>query len=477
MKGAVAFRQNEQHSGGYEFGHGLFAKQKSHCWNPDYEVNPHLLIWGGSGSGKTRLLRSIIAYLQSANKHVHVLDSHGDLSVAGENSLSFGTRGQQYGINPFEYEHTEVSGPSAQAHEIVEALRKSYMPSMGPAQRAVLMQLVSDTYLEKGFIDSEVKTWLGVDSRGRLPSMEDLSEMITQIQQGIELGTEEFSIELSKGIKGLKKNRAQIVSKQQQFNKLAHNDALDPEGKKRDNLIAQIEEVENSIEKSKGILMNSFSEYIESTVNELEYDENGSIDWSFYSKKTAKTVLDSVSLYVDALAKHGVFGTTPPPVKAGLNRYDLSMLPDETRTMFVDLLVGKIFRACRMRGDYREKSSKARGESVDTYLVIDEVQSILPNAQKDRENPRQILNRVAGEARKYGLGLIVVSQSPAIFPKIFYTNINKKVGLKTNASDIPAAKRYLGVTETSMFRHIQTAGVALISNTKGDFDTVSLENW
>jgi len=47
---------------------------------------------------------------------------------------------------------------------------------------------------------------------------------------------------------------------------------------------------------------------------------------------------------------------------------------------------------------------------------LDEVQSIIPSNTGEKNLPSQTYNRIAGEARKYGLGLIVITQSPGAYP-------------------------------------------------------------
>lgn len=69
----------------FTFGLGLFKKNETFCWRPDFENNPHLLIWGNSGAGKSHLLHEIITFLHRSNKHIHLVDLHGDLETKKRN--------------------------------------------------------------------------------------------------------------------------------------------------------------------------------------------------------------------------------------------------------------------------------------------------------------------------------------------------------------------------------------------------------
>jgi len=164
----------------YLIGPDMFKKRVPRTWNPDELNNGHLLIWGGSGSGKTLILKDIVAYLRDRNKHIHVLDLHGDVEVEGGNEMEFGTWDSQYGINPFEFLREYNAGPEQQANVIVEMFRKTYMRNMGPLQEAVLRKLIMDTYELKGIKPRDMQTW-GPEDNSKLPVMEDMLALIQHI--------------------------------------------------------------------------------------------------------------------------------------------------------------------------------------------------------------------------------------------------------------------------------------------------------
>lgn len=63
---------------GFEFKYFL-NQDKSIIWNPDTTQNGHLMITGGSGSGKTRLVKEIMDYLYFKGKNIHVIDVQNTL--------------------------------------------------------------------------------------------------------------------------------------------------------------------------------------------------------------------------------------------------------------------------------------------------------------------------------------------------------------------------------------------------------------
>ena len=176
----------------FYFGNGFIIKSKKFFWNPDKAINPHVMIWGTSGSGKSWLLRELVKYLKERNKHIHVVDIAGDLEVEGENLLTFTSINSPYGINIFEFDNTiKGGGPKTQISEIIEIFRKSFMPNLGAMQENVLRRLLSDTYLLKGLTPNDPKSWeeLSEDELlQKLPTVSNLKELVDDLVSSLESG-------------------------------------------------------------------------------------------------------------------------------------------------------------------------------------------------------------------------------------------------------------------------------------------------
>ncbi|WP_419618425.1 ATP-binding protein [Thiolapillus sp.] len=457
----------------YVIGQSLFGSaarpKRKMLWNPDELNNGHVLVWGGSGAGKSVFLRDIIGYLRDRKKHVHVLDLHGDLHVEGENSMQFGTWDAPYGVNPFEFLRQYNAGPEQQTHEIVEMFRKTYMRSMGPLQEAVLRRLILDTYKLKGIMPRDMNTW-GDKPGENLPVMEDMLYLIHNILEHGEGVDEE--VEVGKQVMKLgeklgklnKEYLAMLAEQERMVDECANEEALQ-------NKAAQLDKHKRKIDKARLDLQQRIEQYIEErfvlAVPQEPRNDNLAIDYKFYLERQAKSVVVKLRTYVDTLVNQGVFSATPPPVRAGLNRYDLSKMLPKAQIFFCDVLIGKVFRALQMRGEYMKLNDTGRGKRLDTYIVIDEAQKILPDKQADRDRPNLLINRIMSEARKYGLGLIVVTQSPSNFSHIMLANASQKIGFNTNANDIPAAKRLLGIQQDHLFEHAKRYGVAIVSDKQG----------
>ncbi|WP_419628120.1 hypothetical protein, partial [Thiolapillus sp.] len=257
---------------------------------------------------------------------------------------------------------------------------------------------------------------------------------------------------------------AMLAEQERMVDECANEEALQ-------NKAAQLDKHKRKIDKARLDLQQRIEQYIEErfvlAVPQEPRNDNLAIDYKFYLERQAKSVVVKLRTYVDTLVNQGVFSATPPPVRAGLNRYDLSKMLPKAQIFFCDVLIGKVFRALQMRGEYMKLNDTGRGKRLDTYIVIDEAQKILPDKQADRDRPNLLINRIMSEARKYGLGLIVVTQSPSNFSHIMLANASQKIGFNTNANDIPAAKRLLGIQQDHLFEHAKRYGVAIVSDKQG----------
>ena len=70
-------------------------------WNPEAHPNPHVLILGGSGTGKTWTMRLLARELSERGHRCLLLDFHGDLVMPGIQSYRI-SLDSRYGVNPLE---------------------------------------------------------------------------------------------------------------------------------------------------------------------------------------------------------------------------------------------------------------------------------------------------------------------------------------------------------------------------------------
>lgn len=458
----------------FRFGRAYHNTARIVEWNPDSSIgkNPHVLITGNSGSGKSTMLREVIRYLDHRDKIIFVVDLHGDLQVPGvpENYIEITARNPKYGINPFEfYPCPRNGGVGVQRENIVQLFKKSFVTSMGPMQEKVLKQLLTDTYAKVGISDKDVSTW-----DKPLPTMEDMKELVDTILETINTGFQfEFVKRFHYAGKQIEKLKKKIAFHQQELIEIQETGEEKPTDKIQERIGSFEDEIAELVEELDA-KWEAYKQYrLFGKTTERAGEDAPSMDLQFYSQKDALRALETLSVYITALYETKVFHASIPPVVAGVNRFDISGLEHSVQVFFTDVLLQKVFRAKKLKGEYDKYPSRPRGTKTDTYVVIDESKLILPTG-KDKESPFQAMNRIASESRKYGLGLVLASQKPTHYPQELLTNIDLKVVLTTAPNDIPQAKKLLGIQDDNLFKQAERFGVAMISSAAKDFESVCL---
>lgn len=336
----------------FRFGRSYHNMARIVEWNPDASIgkNPHVLITGNSGSGKTTMLREMIRYLADRGKILFVVDLHGDLHVPGieENYIEITARNPTYGINPFEfYPCPKNGGVGVQRENIVQIFKKSFVTSMGPMQEKVLKQLLTDTYAKVGISDKDVSTW-----NNPLPTMEDMKELVDTILETINTGFQfEFVKRFQQAGKQIGKLRKKIDFHTQEVIEIKETD----EEKSTDKIQGKIEDLEAEIKalvEELDMKWEAYKQYRLFGKIETEKEETAPVNLQFYGQRDALRSLETLSVYITALYETKVFHTSIPPVIAGVNRFDISGLDHGVQAFFTDVLLQKVFRAKKLKGEY-----------------------------------------------------------------------------------------------------------------------------
>ena len=108
------------------------------CWDLDTAANPHMVILGTSGSGKTQTLKAIVWEMyQGFPTRSIVLDFHGDQQLPGEICYPI-HMASAHGINPLTINNDpEGGGSKLQAISVAATLRRALV--MGTNQEGLLI--------------------------------------------------------------------------------------------------------------------------------------------------------------------------------------------------------------------------------------------------------------------------------------------------------------------------------------------------
>jgi hypothetical protein len=390
-------------AGLYKRSGGNIAKSNV-TWSAQNAVNPHIMLCGVSGSGKTHQIRRIISELTSTAKHrirVHVFNVHGDIDIPGSSNVLF-SESSPYGLNPLTIDddphYGGVRKQIAQFLNIIQSTR-----SLGHKQEAVMRNLLTDLYAANHFYADKPTSWFLEDGISRkyakrYPTLADLSRFAQYKLKHLYTGSNEKA---SSAFTALTKH---IRKLHQQSTK---SDAD--------------EEVSKSL-RDKAI--NEYAHFILSVNTGNELDQFIRYD----SKDVMKSVIDKIQ----NLENSGIFKNTAPafdPHNPVWN-YNIQPLNIEEQRMFIHFRLWQIF-----------KNRKKRGVSNDVVelVVIDEAQN-----QIDDEDGN-ICNIIAAEGRKFGLSMLSASQSPKRFPDQFVTNCGTKIILGLDEADWDSSYRKLKV--------------------------------
>lgn len=128
-------------------------------WSPGDLDNGHLIIIGGSGSGKTETIRCISYELDKQNFPALLVDFHGDMGFEGPNINKYEiTAESNYYFNPFELNplFNEII-PLKATSDFVDSLYINYK-KMGIQQKEELKTIICQAYQTEG-ITNDRSTW------------------------------------------------------------------------------------------------------------------------------------------------------------------------------------------------------------------------------------------------------------------------------------------------------------------------------
>ena len=140
-----------------------------------------------------------------------------------------------------------------------------------------------------------------------------------------------------------------------------------------------------------------------------------------FIKYESKELLNSVVDRFENLRASGIFKNKPPPFD-GANpvwHYDITALREDEKRMFVEFRLQELFAKAMENGAIQGKNQALLRD----VLIIDEAHLFF------RDDQNNIINTIAKEGRKFGLGLVCASQSPTHFSEDFLANVATKIVL------------------------------------------------
>ena len=149
----------EKHTGSLAIFLGYSPQHEQIYWQPGKSNNGHLLIVGGSGAGKTELIRCIAKELVSHKFPVLMIDFHGDMSPDKTVVQTYDIHeASQYYFNPLEIDtkFPDIT-PLRAEYDFLDAMLINF-PNLGIQQRDNIADIIEQGYKQQGITISP-DTW------------------------------------------------------------------------------------------------------------------------------------------------------------------------------------------------------------------------------------------------------------------------------------------------------------------------------
>jgi DNA helicase HerA-like ATPase len=412
--------------------------KKSVCWHSKKVINGHMLLVGKSGTGKTFTLKQILNQLGSQSKslRVHVMDIHGDIEIPGSSTVKF-SESTKYGFNPLKINpDPDFGGVRKRIQGFLAALQRTSR-KLGSKQEAALRNVLFDLYAANGFIDGRPETWVLDDGKQRMypkknPTLEDAYKFAQFKLKSMFLGT---NSKAAIALEMLNKKVNQFHVKRKQAAKTA---GMTEE---------QAKKIEDELKKLGEDAVNLYQDYILSIQTGMELSD--------VMKYDSKEVMKSVVERLENLHAIGIFKQEPPPFdpKAPIWRYDIKALSMDEKKLFVSFVLESLFQKAVQDGVQ---------DDIVEVIVLDEAHNFLS------DDPEDITNIIAKEARKFGVALICASQSPTSFSDDFVSNVGTKIILGIDQMFWDGSIRKLRIDQKALEWIIPHQRILVQINNKGE---------
>ena len=139
-------------------------------WIPKKEKNPHFMVVGTSGAGKTETLKAIVHELHNRDVPCLIIDFHQDFEDLSDNVLDF----NNITINPLEY---GAETPELVMYKVSYILKKIF--NLGVQQEGILQDAIHTSYKDKGINIKDASP------SNSMPTFDDVRDILEQKAQSM----------------------------------------------------------------------------------------------------------------------------------------------------------------------------------------------------------------------------------------------------------------------------------------------------
>lgn len=476
------------------------GEPKPVMWNSLHVVNPHILLLGVSGTGKTFNLKKIAQSLVNTNTNqnfrIHVFDVHGDIDIDSNiaSSVVF-SESTQWGMNPLKINSDQHFGGVRKRVQGFTTTINKVMRSLGPKQEATLRNLLIDLYKRHGFEPNNPSTWSVPDNpiqvQGSDPTRLYLDIPFAEKDMASSVGAawdRELSCwyihktsyhgAITKWGPKYKSRTNPTIADLLRYSRLVLEKAYLGTGSEAvvnlevvNRMAARLhkkilssmktggkleENIDEDLENAKTKAIESYESYINSILTGVELETVMKYD----SVDVLKSVLDRIE-NLDAI---GIFKHKTPPfdVDKAVWRYDIKSLLLQEKKLFVLFKLEELFNAAVQRGE--------QSEIIDVVL-LDEGHLFRDDSDDN------IVDTIVKEARKFGLALICASQSPKHFSEDFMSQTGTKIILGLDETQYKASERKLMIPPNALPWIKPQKTLLVNTKLKAQFDYGKKDTW
>jgi|UPI0005607BD6 Helicase HerA, central domain len=400
-------------------------------YQPERLINAHMLLCGMSGTGKSfQSLRFLESAAQSGVE-IDVFDVHEELDkLPGAIACKY-SQATGYGYNPLVLDTDTHAGGVNRQVDFIVGLIKQLTPQFGAKQEAALRNILTDTYTANWIRQNDPKTWYRKkiteaernaivtakrwgELRQYYPTIDDLMSYMTRKIVALTIGGDN---KCAAAFDNLARLRTKLTGLQGKYAKASNDE--------------DIQKLEGQILAAKEKCKEGYAEFIDAMKTGREIDD--------ILKYDSVDVLTSVMQRLQLLNSTGIFRANEPPFGSSRVRvHQIKSLTTDQQVLFVKLRLREIFERRKQQG------ATTSGTELKHIIFLDEAHKYFSKESDD------IINVLAKEARKFGIGLWCASQQPTEFPESFLTNVGATVLLGIHSSFWKRSASMLRISEDGL---------------------------
>lgn len=412
----------------------------------DQLTNGHMLIAGMSGTGKSTQITAILGSAVKAGIEADIIDVHEEfLSMPGAATATF-SAATNFGYNPLRLSTDPHSGGVYRGIDDFISLINRQNRELGPRQESALRHLLKDVYTLRGIDPSDAKTWHRQELtesqwdrmiaardynglRNYYPTLRDLLSYTERKLKTMSTGSNSKSVNALEKVERL---ASRINTLQTKFGKASTD--------------SEVESLQKQLDEAKAKSIEAYCDFINGIETGREFAD--------HVKYTSKETLLSLKERIEMLYEQGTFRSNPPPFDGSTLRvHNIKHLRDDVRLMYVHERLNAILLRATAAGF---------SDHIRHLVLLDEGHLYY---SEDKDHP---INRIAKEGRKFGLGLIIASQSPSHFSEDFLTNCGTIILTGIHTKYWSEACRKLCIDKSVLEAVRSTQSIALKFQKKGD---------